>query len=136
MSNYTPLNTSTFNGILSTADNNLQAAAETLDDHVHYALCGGAAAFAPADATTYYFLGIQSEPPQATTTPVVLLAPQIGIIKAASVRWAEWGGVAGSGEAITMNIRISTTSTLIATVSNTAAIKTFANYSPQHSRHE
>lgn len=35
VSNYTPLNTSNFNGILSTDDNNLQAMADTVDDHEH-----------------------------------------------------------------------------------------------------
>jgi hypothetical protein len=35
ISNYTPLNTSQFNGILSNADNNLQAAMDTLDNHTH-----------------------------------------------------------------------------------------------------
>jgi len=35
VSNYTPLNTSAFDGILSTADNNLQAAMDKLDNHTH-----------------------------------------------------------------------------------------------------
>ncbi len=35
VSNYTPLNTSNFNGILSAQDNNLQAAMDRLDDHIH-----------------------------------------------------------------------------------------------------
>ncbi len=35
VSNYTPLATGNFNGILSANDNNLQAAMETLDDHSH-----------------------------------------------------------------------------------------------------
>ena len=35
VSNYTPLNTSTFNNILSANDNNVQAAFETLDEHGH-----------------------------------------------------------------------------------------------------
>jgi hypothetical protein len=34
VSNYTPLNTGSFDGILSSSDNNLQAAMETLDNHV------------------------------------------------------------------------------------------------------
>jgi hypothetical protein len=36
VSNYTPLNTSTFDGILSEDDNNLQAAMETIDNHMHW----------------------------------------------------------------------------------------------------
>jgi hypothetical protein len=32
---YTPLHTGSFDGVLSPADNNLQAAMETLDDHAH-----------------------------------------------------------------------------------------------------
>lgn len=35
VSNYTPLNTSNFDGALSENDNNLQAAMDTLDDHTH-----------------------------------------------------------------------------------------------------
>lgn len=35
VSNYTPLNTSAFDTILSSSDNNLQAAMDTLDDHNH-----------------------------------------------------------------------------------------------------
>jgi hypothetical protein len=39
---FTPLNTSNFNGILSTNDNNLQAAMETIDDHEHTPAAVGA----------------------------------------------------------------------------------------------
>ncbi len=35
VSNYTPLNTSMFDGVLSSSDNNLQAAVDTLDNHQH-----------------------------------------------------------------------------------------------------
>ncbi len=40
VSNYTPLNTSMFEGVLSSSDNNLQAAMDTLDDH-HAAIVDG-----------------------------------------------------------------------------------------------
>lgn len=38
VSNYTPLNTSLFDNVLSASDNNLQAAVDTLDDHTRYKL--------------------------------------------------------------------------------------------------
>ena len=128
VSNYTPLNTSQFNGMLSGADNNLQAAMDTLDDHVHYPLQGGAASFSPADGQTYYFGTLHAEAPTTTQGRAKLFIPRAGILKYAVVVWSEFGGVAGSGETITANIRVNgTTSVLIATAANTAAIKSFGN---------
>ena len=57
VSNYTPLNTSRFDGVLTVNENNLQAAMDHLDDHKHtYSLILGsnpARATVPAGATNY-----------------------------------------------------------------------------------
>ncbi|HTP00809.1 MAG TPA: hypothetical protein VMJ64_05495, partial [Anaerolineales bacterium] len=127
VSNYTPLNTSLFNKILSANENNLQAAMDKLDDHTHssYALQAFAASFSPADATTYYFGSMPSEQPQTTANRCRIQIPANGTIHRVRVLWASWGGVAGSGESITFNVRLNnTTSYLIVAIANTSAIKT------------
>lgn len=56
ISNYTPLNTSTFDKILSSADNNLQAAMETLDEHKHDVIASNGLAGVIAGAATQYLV--------------------------------------------------------------------------------
>jgi len=81
---------------------------------------------APVDATTYYFGGQYETPIESTAANHRMYCPKAGTIRAAYVFWR--AGTAGSGENVSMYIRLNnTTDTLIATIGNTAAIKVFSN---------
>ena len=87
VSNYTPLNTSNFNHVLSAADNNLQAAMDTIDEHTSYTLVAGGSSFSPAKSTTYYFGSLQGEAPTSTALRARLYLPKGGLLTSARIFW-------------------------------------------------
>jgi hypothetical protein len=109
----------------------LQAATKRyVDGKTGYALVGGAYVFSPAASSNYYFGGLPGEAPTTTSARARIYIPKDGTLTSARVLWFEWGGTAGSGENVTMNIikdNVTTSPTLIQTIGNTNVAKLFSN---------
>lgn len=115
VSNYTPLNTTMFDGVLSTADNNLQAAMDTLDDHTHThsdvmgCHAGNQTVAAGTTVHTYpFYFGLVAAGPYATPWP------KAGVIKNFYVRAIGTQPATGT---LTVTVQVNaTTTTIVATV--------------------
>jgi hypothetical protein len=81
----------------------------------------------PTDSDTLYW-GITGRVPQTTGGLQRVYIPKTGKIKSALMFWSAALGVAGSGENVSMYVRLNnSTDTLIQTVGNTSSEKTFQN---------
>ena len=92
-----------------------------------YTLGVHGASFDPADSQNYYFGCLPHFTPDTTATRHATRVQFAGTITNAFIRWYA-GGVAGTGENVSVYIRLNnTTDYLIATVGDTNASKTFIN---------
>jgi len=91
-----------------------------------YTMFFSCSTFSPADSTTYYVGIIPDLVPATVSGNRGADVPRGGTIKRAQLWW--YGGTAGSNESISVYVRRNmSTSTLVQTIGDTAAIKTFTN---------